>query len=302
VIISILLSGTTVTCANIGIEGTRYTRPSCRALGGIKMSRKLLIMFVLTSLLLVGYTLAQQSARITSSHDKDEEAIHQTLRLYERMWSSEDLDLLDKVFHPMFILCWQSKNPHTQSREDYREDLRETFGRRDFREVKLYDTQIDLAEDIAMLNCKEKYVFNDTNIADRNLVRMILLRSNKSWQILTHVTLRNTSSAEPMERVPVRVERENIYGPSTSIITEGIIWYVEYELGEGKSTGFTRSKHAVTLPGGSGGLNVDAYGKLTSQFLIITYPQRKDLGQFIIPVSRLLSIQFGDGGINEVNE
>jgi hypothetical protein len=49
-------------------------------------------------------------------------------------------------------------------------------------------------------------------------------------------------------------------------------------------------------------LNVDAYGKLTSQFLVITYPQRKDLGQRIIPVSRLLSIQFGNGGIKEVNE
>ncbi len=266
------------------------------------MLRKLLIMFALTNLLLAGCALPQQSKRITPSHDKDEEAIRQTLRLYERMWSSEDLDLLDKVFHPMAMLCWQSENPHTQSREDCREDLRETFGRRDFREVKLYDTQIDIAEDVAMLNCKEKYVFNDTNIVDRNLVRMILLKSNESWQILTTVTVRQTSLAEPMERVPVQVERGNFYGPSTSIITEGVIWYVEYELGEGKSTGFTRSQHAVTLPGGSGGLNVDAYGKLTSQFLVITYPQRRDLGQRIIPVSRLLSIQFGDGSIKEVNE
>ena len=265
------------------------------------MIRRLLIMLVLTSLLVVGYTFAQQGKETTPTEGQ-EEAIRQTLRLYERMWSSEDLDLLDKVFHPMAMLCWQPKNPYTQSREDFREDLSETFGRRDFREVRLYDTQIDIADDVAMLNCKEKYVFNDTNIVDRNLVRMILLKSNESWKILTHVTVRNTSSAEPMERVPVQVERGNFYGPSTPIITEGNIWYVEYELGEGKSTGFTRSQHAIILPGGSGGLNVDAYGKLTSQFLVITYPQRKDFGQRIIPVSRLLSIQFGDGGIKQVNE
>jgi hypothetical protein len=266
------------------------------------MIRKLLIMLVLTSLLVVGYTLAQQGKETTPAQG-EEEAIRRTLRLYERMWSSEDLDLLDKVFHPMAMLCWQPENPHTQSREDCREDLRETFGRRDFREVRLYDTQIDIAEDVATLNCKEKYVFNDTNIVDHCLVRMILVKSNESWQILTKVvTAHQTSLAKPVERVPVQVERGNFYGPSMSIITEGIIWYVEYELGEGKSTGFTRSQHAITLPGGSGGLNVDAYGKLTSQFLVITYPQRKDLGQLIIPVSRLLSIQFGDGGIKELNE
>gem|GEM_PF-599453 len=139
------------------------------------------------------YALAEQSKRITPSHDKDEEAIRQTLRLYERMWPAEDLGLLDKVFHPMAMLCWQSENPHTQSREDFREDLRETFGRRDYRESKIYDTQIDIAEDVATLNCKEKHVFNDTDIVDHYLVRMILLKSNESWQILTKVTARKTS-------------------------------------------------------------------------------------------------------------
>jgi len=71
---------------------------------------------------------------------------------------------------------------------------------------------------------------------------------------------------------------------STQVIAEGTIWYVEYELGEGKSTSFTRSKHAAVLPSGGGGLKVDAYGRLTSQFLIITYPNMKDLKEHIIPV------------------
>jgi hypothetical protein len=86
------------------------------------------------------------------------------------------------------------------------------------------------------------------------------------------------------------------------VIAEGIIWHVEYELGEGKSTGFTRAKHAEALPGGGGGLKVDAYGRLTSQFLIITYPNMKGLKEHIIPVNRLLSIQFGDGGIKTTGQ
>ena len=88
----------------------------------------------------------------------------------------------------------------------------------------------------------------------------------------------------------------------SSVIAEGVIWYVQYETGECKIRGFTRSQHGVVLPGGHGGLNVDAYGKLTTQFLIVTFPRRKDLGPLLIPTNRLLSIQFGDGGVKGINE
>jgi len=98
------------------------------------------------------------------------------------------------------------------------------------------------------------------------------------------------------------VSSKRNYNSKASVIAQGTIWYVEYELGEGKSTGFTRSEHAVVMPGGGGSLKVDAYGKLTSEFLIITYPNRKDLNENIIPVHRLLSIQFGDGGVKTVDE
>jgi hypothetical protein len=84
---------------------------------------------------------------------------------------------------------------------------------------------------------------------------------------------------------------------NAQVIAEGIIWYVEYERGEGKSTGFTRSEHAVTLPSGGGGLKVDAYGKLTSQFLIITFTNRIGLKQHILQVIILMSILFGDVGV-----
>jgi hypothetical protein len=89
---------------------------------------------------------------------------------------------------------------------------------------------------------------------------------------------------------------------NTQVIAEGIIWHVEYELGEGKSTGFTRAMHAEALPSGGGSLKVDAYGRLTSQFLIITYPNMKELKEHIIPVNRLLSIQFGDGGVKTTGQ
>jgi hypothetical protein len=56
------------------------------------------------------------------------------------------------------------------------------------------------------------------------------------------------------------------------------------------------------VPGGNGCWNVDAFGRLTREFLIITRPQRSDLGPQVIPAHRLVSIQFGDGGIKQVNE
>ena len=37
-------------------------------------------------------------------------------------------------------------------------------------------------------------------------------------------------------------------------------------------------------------------------FLIITRPQRKDLGAEAIPVHRLVDVRFGDGGIQQVDE
>ena len=85
-------------------------------------------------------------------------------------------------------------------------------------------------------------------------------------------------------------------------VAEGIIYSVEYQLTDGKSGGFTRLNFAEAVPGRNGSFNVDAYGTLTSDYLTITYPQRKGLGPRIIPASRILDIQFGDGGINKIDE
>lgn len=85
-------------------------------------------------------------------------------------------------------------------------------------------------------------------------------------------------------------------------VAEGVIFSVEYEMEGGRTGGFTRLNESKAVPGGNGSWNIDAHGRLTREFLIITRPQRSDLGPQVIPAHRLVSIQFGDGGIKQVNE
>src|ERR1041385_889070 len=85
-------------------------------------------------------------------------------------------------------------------------------------------------------------------------------------------------------------------------VAEGVIFSVEYQMEGGRTGGFTRLNESKAVPGGTGSWNVDAHGRLTRDFLVITRPQRSDLGPQVIPAHRLVSIQFGDGGIKQVNE
>jgi hypothetical protein len=91
-------------------------------------------------------------------------------------------------------------------------------------------------------------------------------------------------------------------GGHLETIAEGVIYSVEYQMENGRTGGFTRLNMAQAVPGGNGSWNVDARGQLTREYLIVTRPQRKDLGPEIIPAHRLLNVQFGDGGIKHVNE
>ena len=163
------------------------------------MIRRLLVMFVPASFLLVGYTLAQQSKGTTSTRGK-EEAIRHTLRLYEQMFVSENLDVLDEILHPMAIFCWQSENPHTLSREECRRDLRETFGRRDYRKTEICDTQIDISGKVAAVRCREIHSFDDVDFDDKYDVYMTLVKTRGRWRILTKVTTRQTS----LEKIRMR--------------------------------------------------------------------------------------------------
>lgn len=85
-------------------------------------------------------------------------------------------------------------------------------------------------------------------------------------------------------------------------VAQGVIFSVEYQMGSGRTGGFTRLNESKAVPGGNGSWNIDAHGRLTREFLLITRPQRPDLGPLAIPVHRLVSVQFGDGGIKQVNE
>jgi len=85
-------------------------------------------------------------------------------------------------------------------------------------------------------------------------------------------------------------------------LAEGVIYSVEYLLPNGGTEGFTRLNNSRAIPGGSGSWNVDAYGRLTHDFLIITRPQQAESGSEFIPVSRLVSVRFGDGGIPQVDK
>jgi hypothetical protein len=87
-----------------------------------------------------------------------------------------------------------------------------------------------------------------------------------------------------------------------AIVAEGVIYTVEYQTEGGRTVGLTRVNDSKAVPGGNGSWNADAYGKLTHDFLLVTRPQHRDLGPEVIPAHRLISIQFGDGGIKQVKE
>jgi hypothetical protein len=84
------------------------------------------------------------------------------------------------------------------------------------------------------------------------------------------------------------------------LIAEGVIYSVQYDIGEGKTGGLTRVNTPKAVPGGNGSWNVDAYGKLFEDCLVLTQPASRSLGPKVIPIRRLLYVQFGDGGIKEV--
>jgi len=157
------------------------------------MAQKLLIISTLPFLLFTGCANVGQSKEPTLFHEKDQDEIHQTLRLYERMFVSENLDVLDEIFHPMAMLCWQSENPHTLSLEECRKDLRETFGRRNYSSVKIYDTQTEISENVAKLTCKEIHSLEDVDFDDKYNVYITLVRSQGRWRILTKVTARQAN-------------------------------------------------------------------------------------------------------------
>jgi hypothetical protein len=80
-------------------------------------------------------------------------------------------------------------------------------------------------------------------------------------------------------------------------LAEGVIWSVEWTTGDGKPHGLTRTDNARAVPGGNGSWNMNLEGKLYPTHLEITFPDSKEVGPQIIPLSRLVNVTFGDGGV-----
>lgn len=83
-------------------------------------------------------------------------------------------------------------------------------------------------------------------------------------------------------------------------IREGTIWSVEWEDGRGGTHGLTRAGLPEAVPGTSGGWNVDMKGRLFTTHLELERRGQEGLEVQVIPMSRIVSVQFGDGGITEV--
>lgn len=79
-------------------------------------------------------------------------------------------------------------------------------------------------------------------------------------------------------------------------VTEGEILAVEYLGGDGHSTGLTRINDPKAIPGGNGSWNVDAYGRLTRDFLFLTRPHQPGYTLEVIPVARLVNVTFSSDG------
>ena len=62
--------------------------------------------------------------------------------------------------------------------------------------------------------------------------------------------------------------------PEPHAIAEGVIYTLEYKLEDGKTGGFTRLNMVEAVPGKNGSWNVDAYGRLVNDYLIITYNRK----------------------------
>jgi hypothetical protein len=93
----------------------------------------------------------------------------------------------------------------------------------------------------------------------------------------------------------------NPAGTAEKPVEAGVIYAVQYEIGNGRTEGFTRLNDPKAVPSGNGRWNIDARGKLYRDFLMIRFAGAPNLGYQAIPIQRLFFVQFGDGGIEQVD-
>lgn len=91
----------------------------------------------------------------------------------------------------------------------------------------------------------------------------------------------------PPERPPVSMA----FGKP---LMEGPIHFAAYDVGNGKLGGFVRIDNPEAVPGGNGTWNVDRYGKLYRDYLVVTDLSNERWGVQVIPTSRIYEIHFSE--------
>ena len=112
-------------------------------------------------------------------------------------------------------------------------------------------------------------------------------------------------------------ERTPVQGAAAAdgkIVAEGIIYSVSFVDPDGKISGFTRANNtnflpflatdpkSWSVPGARGSFSQNAYGVLYESCLVITYPDKKEFAEHVVPTRFLREVRFGMGGITKVAE
>lgn len=80
---------------------------------------------------------------------------------------------------------------------------------------------------------------------------------------------------------------------------QGVIFSAQWVDSNGNSEGRSRSRFAAAVPGGTGSWGVKMRGRLYKTHLEINYLDRDGPLSEVIPFDRLVSVQFGDGGLKD---
>ena len=84
---------------------------------------------------------------------------------------------------------------------------------------------------------------------------------------------------------------------------EGTLYMVVFQTGPNAFEEITRTSYATQVAGMNGfsSLGVDCTGRLTSDFLFVTFA-KSSRPMLVIPVSRILRLAFDDGNIKKIGD
>ncbi len=88
-------------------------------------------------------------------------------------------------------------------------------------------------------------------------------------------------------------------GAGPTLIRDGWVWFAEWEDGRGGTRGITRAASPEAIPGDTGRANVKAWGRMFTSHIELTYEGRRGFDAHVIPMERIVSVQFGIGPPDE---